>query len=175
MTTRELAAAVGVTEPVLYQHFETKRELYRALIEERAAVNTDRAVPDFFARELEHSRDDRDFLTRLANGIIRWHVDAPAYIRLLMFSGLEHHELSELFYERYSRAFFCELSAYFERRSRDGAFRNIDPMLAAQTFTALAGNYGMSLAIFKQSPSNLPQEQIINGFVDIFLEGIRTH
>jgi AcrR family transcriptional regulator len=175
VTTRELAAAVGVTEPVLYQHFETKRELYRALIEERASVDIDREIPAFFVRELEHSRDDREFLIRLANGIIRWHVEAPAYIRLLMFSGLEHHELSDLFYERYAQGFFRELSTYFQRRAADGAFRNIDPMLAAQTFSALAGNYGMGLAIFKRSPADLPQQQVVEGFVDIFLEGIKNH
>ena len=35
-TTRELAAAVGVTEPVLYEHFRTKRDLYSAIIGEKA-------------------------------------------------------------------------------------------------------------------------------------------
>ena len=44
VTTRELAAAVGVSEPVLYQHFETKRDLYHAIIEERA-VQGERALP----------------------------------------------------------------------------------------------------------------------------------
>ena len=32
-TTRELAAAVGVSEPVLYQHFSAKSDLYSAIIE----------------------------------------------------------------------------------------------------------------------------------------------
>ena len=35
-TTRELAAAVGVTEPVLYEHFRTKRDLYSAIIGEKS-------------------------------------------------------------------------------------------------------------------------------------------
>src|SRR4051812_3607686 len=35
-TTRELAAAVGVTEPVLYEHFKTKSDLYSAIIEAKA-------------------------------------------------------------------------------------------------------------------------------------------
>ena len=35
-TTRELAAAAGVTEPVLYQHFRTKSDLYSAIIEAKA-------------------------------------------------------------------------------------------------------------------------------------------
>jgi AcrR family transcriptional regulator len=41
-TTRELAAAAGVTEPVLYQHFETKRDLYSALIETKSMEGKER-------------------------------------------------------------------------------------------------------------------------------------
>jgi AcrR family transcriptional regulator len=33
----EIAEAAGVTKPVLYQHFDSKRELYRALLEEVGA------------------------------------------------------------------------------------------------------------------------------------------
>ena len=32
-TTREIASAVGVSEPVLYQHFPSKGDLYTAIIE----------------------------------------------------------------------------------------------------------------------------------------------
>src|SRR5260370_40790063 len=35
-TTRELAAAVGVSEPTLYAHFATTRDLYSAIIEQLA-------------------------------------------------------------------------------------------------------------------------------------------
>ncbi len=35
-TTRELAAAAGITEPVLYQHFRAKSDLYSAIIEAKA-------------------------------------------------------------------------------------------------------------------------------------------
>ena len=172
VTTRELAAATGVTEPVLYQHFETKRDLYRALIEERAVVG-DRRIPTSFESEFEPIGDDREFLIRLANGIIGWHVSDPAYVRLLMFSALEQHELSDIFYDQYSHAFFRELAAYFERRAAEGAFRDIDPMLAAMTFATLVGHYGLSQAIFKRCPTNAPQQQVVEGFVDIFLEGIK--
>lgn len=172
VTTRELAAAVGVTEPVLYQHFETKRDLYRALIEERAVAG-ERSIPTCFAQEFELIRDDRQFLFDLANGIIDWHTKDPAYIRLLMFSALEQHELSDIFFERYSNAFFRELAAFFARRMADGAYRDIDPMLAAHTFVGVAANYGVNRAIFQRGALDLPQQQIVEGFVDIFLEGIR--
>src|SRR6187397_71130 len=37
----DIAEAVGVTKPVLYQHFDSKRDLYQALIDEAAAEATD--------------------------------------------------------------------------------------------------------------------------------------
>jgi AcrR family transcriptional regulator len=174
VTTRELAAAIGVSEPVLYQHFATKRELYHAIIEERAAY-ADRSIPTDFERICDSSTSDRAFLIKLANGIINWHTKDPTYARLLMFSALEHHELSQMFIERYSQAFFTELERFFERRIAEGTFREMNPMLAAHSFVALAANYGMNLAIFSHCPVDVPQEQIVDGFVDIFLEGVKKH
>ena len=37
VTTRELAQSAGVSEPVLYDHFPSKRDLYNAIIEKIAA------------------------------------------------------------------------------------------------------------------------------------------
>lgn len=174
VTTRELAAAVGVTEPVLYQHFETKRELYRALIEERAVAG-DRTIPTCFHAEFDLIRDDREFLTRLVLGIIDWHISDPAYVRLLMFSALEQHELSDFFYEKYTKAFFDELTRYFESRIAAGAFRALDPRIAAGTFLSIAAHYALSRVIFNRCHSlpEIPQEQIAAAAVDIFLEGIQ--
>jgi AcrR family transcriptional regulator len=172
VTTRELAAAVGVSEPVLYQHFATKRELYRAIIEEKA-VYEDRKIPTDFERMFENVTDDRQLLTELAHGIINWHAVDPAYTRLLMFSALERHELSQMFIERYPEAFLSELARFFERRIAEGVFREIDPSLAAHSFIGLASHYGLTKAIFQRCTPDLPQERIVDGFVDIFLEGIR--
>jgi AcrR family transcriptional regulator len=174
VTTRELAAAVGVTEPVLYQHFETKRELYRALIEERAVAG-ERAIARDLPKEFESIGDDRKFLISLVNGIIQWHMSDPAYVRLLMFSALEQHELSEFFYENYSKAFFDEVIQYFEKRMAAGAFRQIDPRIAAHTVLSIAAHYALSRIIFNRCHSvfDIPQEQISEAAVDIFLEGIQ--
>jgi len=50
-TTRELAASVGVTEPVLYQHFETKRDLYAAIIEAKARLASEPAMTRCSSRD----------------------------------------------------------------------------------------------------------------------------
>src|SRR5918997_6050398 len=64
VTTRELAAAVGVTEPVLYEHFRTKRDLYSAIIEGKAreGVEVVSSLRDKFAE----SPDDQAFFVNLA-------------------------------------------------------------------------------------------------------------
>jgi AcrR family transcriptional regulator len=172
VTTRELAAAVGVSEPVLYQHFATKGDLYRAIIEERAACG-ERSIPSDFEQHLETVTDDRSFLIRLATGVIEWHAKDPTYARLLMFSALEQHEVSRMFYERYAEAFFGGLARYFERRMNEGAFREIDPRLAAHSFVGAAANYGMSCAIFQRGVPGATQGQVVEAMVDIFLEGLK--
>src|SRR5580692_3109463 len=69
-TTRELAAAAGITEPVLYQHFRAKGD------------------------------DDRAFFRAIGVMILRRYQEDPELSRLLFFSSLERHELAELFFER---------------------------------------------------------------------------
>ena len=95
VTTRELASAIGVSEPVLYQHFPSKRDLYNAIIESIAEQSAhpcgDGRLPNCGA-----GLDDREFLGGVADAIIRWHEDNPAFVRLFIFSALEGHELGDM-------------------------------------------------------------------------------
>src|SRR5687768_12871308 len=70
-TTRELAAAVGVTEPVLYEHFRTKRELYSAIIESKAR----QGMESLSALTEQHARlnDDLGFFRELGMAIVDWY------------------------------------------------------------------------------------------------------
>ena len=172
-TTRELASNVGVSEPVLYQHFSNKKDLYRAILEEQAFVG-DRDIPELVPPESPEG--DLDYLTRLANGMIDWHTSDPSFIRLLLFSALEDHELfevSEKFYDRYSKLLFSGLSQYFEKRTQQGVFREVDPVVAAHAFVALVAHYSLHLTIFKKACPDVPREEAVSGFVDIFLEGMK--
>src|SRR5580765_6652069 len=89
-TTREIAAAAGVTEAVIFQHFADKSALYAAILEKKA---TDPSNERWFAA-LEASRDrgnDADTLTVLFEGIIEQHRADPAHMRLVMYASLEGH------------------------------------------------------------------------------------
>src|ERR1700685_4385654 len=69
-TTRGLAAALGVSGPVLYQHFKTKRDLYNAIIETKAAERSERAGLAVLGT-LYEGGDDRAFFFHLGNVILQ--------------------------------------------------------------------------------------------------------
>ena len=171
-TTRELAAAVGVSEPVLYQHFETKQELYSAIIDSKSRIGMEN-VADSLEPYLDGD-DDRGFFAKVAEMILDWYAKDPACIRLLLFSALEGHELADLFFERYSVAFFATIHGYVERRIRQDAFRRMDPALIIRAFTGMIGNYGMSCVVFHEPPLAGPRGAAIEDMVSIFLKGLRN-
>jgi AcrR family transcriptional regulator len=169
-TTRELAAAAGVTEPVLYQHFETKRDLYSALIESKSMEGQER-VDAVLGPHLTNT-DDRVFFTRLAELILECYTDDPAYIRLLLFSALERHELADLFYERELVGFYKIIADYIRRRIRQRAFRRMDASLAARAFVGMVADHGLCHLLFNDAIVKLSQKELIGGMVKIFLQGV---
>src|SRR4051812_48537271 len=87
-TTREIAAAVGVSEPVLYEHFNTKRDIYSAIIDH--TVNLGTPLLEAFREKYSTADNDRAFFTELASLLFGWYSQDPTFIRLLLFSNLEN-------------------------------------------------------------------------------------
>jgi AcrR family transcriptional regulator len=170
-TTRELAAEAGVSEPVLYQHFATKSDLYAAIIDTKS-----QEVQRLTAGIQAHLAlgDDRAFLVHLADVILDFHEHDPGYLRLLLFSGLEKHEFAARFHERQSRGFLQAVTGYIERRAQQGAFRaTIDPALIAMSFIGMVAQYGLDRTIAEKNEWPPDRAAVVNGMVSIFLEGIR--
>ena len=78
----EIADAAGVTKPVLYQHFDSKRDLYQALIEEvgnRLRTNIDKATAE--------ATDGKSQTELGFRAYFRWVADDHDGFRLLFGSG----------------------------------------------------------------------------------------
>jgi AcrR family transcriptional regulator len=169
-TTRELAAAAGVTEPVLYQHFATKRDLYTAIIESTCEV--EQKSSDAELEAARRAADDRKFFRRLAELVLDWHRRNADIVRLLLFSGLGHHELADLFFQRQVAVYYDMLTGYIRERVRAGAFRRVDPYLAARAFTGMVAHQALAMVIFHDRTIEQAQNKLIRTLVAIFLNGI---
>lgn len=169
-TTREIAAAVGVSEPVLYEHFRTKADLYTAIIDARSQDGLEllQALHEFHLNR----EDDRGFFCALADNIVDWFTTDPAYPRLLLYSGLERHELKELFYQRHSRPYFEMIMGYVRRRVEQGVFRGADAEVMTKAFVGMVAHYAQSLVLFECGGVQRSRREVLDTMVDLFLNGI---
>ncbi len=168
-TTRELAAAAGVTEPVLYQHFRNKSDLYCAIIEAKAGELSGNAAA---LDQLAQSGDDRAFFGTLGELILRRYQEDPELSRLLFFSSLERHELADLFFERLYSAFYQRVTTYIRRRVRQRAFRKVNAEVAARGLIGMISYQGLVTLLFPRRFSIANRRRVAQEMVNIFLEGI---
>ena len=169
-TTRALARAVKITEPVLYEHFKSKRELYCAIIESMSQEGLARATA--LLQPYADAKDDRGFFTRLGEFVLECHTGESApHARLLLFVALEDPELGALFYERQRQGREL-LARYIERRIKEGAFRPMHPALAARAFLGMVSHHGVLNLLYQDDFVPGSREKIVEGMVDIFLKGI---
>ena len=169
-TTRELAAAVGVTEPVLYQHFRTKNDLYSAIIDAKSKEGYEKAGDFLTAYEQD---DPRLFFTQLGRLLIEHYENDPDFSRLLLFSGLERHELARRFYERQLLRFYRMVAEYIRRQIKAGAFRPVNAAVAARGFIGMITYHKLVELLFGVAPA-APGRKLVDEMVTTFLEGIRN-
>jgi AcrR family transcriptional regulator len=168
-TTRALAEAVGVTEPVLYEHFKSKRELFEAIIEVKSKEGVARATA--LLQPLADRGQDRAVLIALGEFICQCYTEDQAYGRLLLMAALEGPELGDIFYERQSEAEQM-LAAYFARRIRAGVFRDVDPAVAARVFLGMSNQHGISRMLYRGAKAAGSAREVVEQMVDVFLRGI---
>jgi AcrR family transcriptional regulator len=168
-TTRELAAEVGVTEPVLYEHFRTKSDLYAAIIESKSCEGMEALAARL--RAYAELGDDRGYFTQLGKMILNWYTEDPSFVRLLLFSNLENHELKDLFHQR-TEPFFRQIVAYIESRMARNAMRKMDPAIAARAFFGMVAHYALTGLLFGCWPIPESREEIVRQMVDVFLNGM---
>ena len=85
----DIADAAGVTKPVLYQHFDSKRELYQALLDEAGA----RLLRAIFSGAGD-ATDARELTERGFRAYFRWVAEDHDAFMLLYSSGTRDDEFA---------------------------------------------------------------------------------
>lgn len=170
-TTKEIADSAGINEALIFRHFSTKRELYSAIIKYKIDNQEGIELP---VKKYGNTKDDWLIFEELANNIISYVRNDPEFIRLLYFSGLEGHELSDIFFDGYIKHMRSVLREYIERRINEGDFKKVNPSLATRAFLGMVGNYVIHNTIFNQNVlEDVEEKELVSTFTSLFLKGIK--
>lgn len=165
VTTRQLAAAVGVTEPVIYEHFSSKRGLYDEVLQEESKLQVAELVQEL--KPFEESRDDHGFFYHAGTFLLKRVNRDPAKLRFLYQVMLEGGESAGLFYENQVLPTHEYLNSYIERRIEEGAFRDINSRVATRQF--------ISFVVYHNSLQQLVDDRFMeHNTTDIVVEVVRN-
>jgi AcrR family transcriptional regulator len=169
--TKDIAAAAGVSEAILFRHFASKEDLYHAILDEKeATLGGERWFVEM--KEFAERRDDRGLFQHVARQLIRSFREDAAFHRLLLYASLEGHLLADLFHERFGLPMGDFLGRYISQRQQEGAFRECDPGVAVMFAVGSMIHYAMARHVLGAKNFPSADEVIVEQFVDLILGGL---
>jgi len=133
-TTRQISQECSINEALIFRHFPTKEELYWSVIERKI----DHANPaERMQAVLKAGGSELDVFSGVAHEILERRSQDSTLSRLLLFSALEKHSLSERFLATYAADYYESLADYIRLRIDEGQFRPTNPLLAARAFVGM--------------------------------------
>ena len=140
-----------------------------------AGAGDDGGVVEIALETHKDTKDDALVFTAIASRMFERCGKDPSFMRLLHFSALEGHDLSDMFFETYVEYINMLICDYIETRIADGVFRNVNPLYASKAFIGMVVNQIIAQELFgEKKRSKTDREKMIGTFVDVFLNGIKT-
>jgi len=171
-TTKEVAAAAGVTEAIIFRHFPTKQALYTAVLDHYVqSSETQERLADI-KRWMDQDNDE-EVLRSIARSILQAYRADARYERVLLFAALEGHEQGLAHNRQLVAPIYELLRDYFARRQSEGAIGDLHPGAIIGAIAGMAKNHAMVTQLFGFAIEGTTDEEVIENFVRITMNGIR--
>ncbi len=172
-TTREIAAAAGVTEAIIFRHFATKEQLYAAILDRR---RLDAGGGEWLCsiQNYMDQNDDEGLIRSLIAKIIHVVREDSKYERVLLYAALEGHELAAMYHEKFTHPIREMLTDYIARRQREGGLRKMNASAVLAAMGGMAQHYAMHTHMCHYKDAGFSDEEAVETFTRIMMDGIRT-
>jgi len=171
-TTKELAAAAGVTEAIIFRHFPSKQALYTAVLDHHLESPELQEWLAEIKRWMDLNNDEQ-VLRSIARSILMSYRADTRYERVLLFAALEGHEQGLAHNRQLVAPIFELLRDYFARRQREGAIGSMNPGAIIGAIAGMTKNHAMITQMFGYHLEGVSDDEVIENFVRITMNGIR--
>jgi AcrR family transcriptional regulator len=176
-TTKEIARMAGVSEALVFRHFATKDELYNVILEGKSCqmgfLRTVSGGNEELNKAIE-AKDDRDVFYRMALDSLNSQQSDPRFMRLILYSALEEHDLAERFFRESVSRIYEFIGGYIRMRQDDGVFRKTDPEIVVRAFHGMIVHHSLNNILWNKTRKivDITNEEAARKFTDIVLNGI---
>jgi TetR/AcrR family transcriptional regulator len=170
-TTKEIAAAAGVAEAVIFQHFPSKEILYSAVLESHLETADEQKWIEKINDCMERN-DDEGLFQSFILGILNSYRHDPMLNRVILFAALEGHEQGLARMRKQIAPVFERFLEYIVRRQREGVLGSCDPQAVMISLGGVAHQYGLITQIFRVPVPEISDEEMARSFTSILLHGL---
>ena len=170
-TTREIATAAGVTEAIIFRHFETKEHLYAAIIDQKMKSPIAEAwIADV---RLAMDRDDDEAVIRqLIGAIIATHRTDPKFEKLMVYAALEGNESALHYMRQVTESIVDAFRSYFARRQAQGCLSPMGPEVALIAIVGMAQNFARCKYVHGFKDDCVTDDQALESFTQVAMNGL---
>lgn len=170
-TTKEIAAASGVTEAMIFRHFATKQDFYKAILDYKCSLpGAENWMGE--AQSFMDANDDEGLFRFLIAKIIAFDRDQTKFARLLIHAALEGHELAIMHHNQLAMPVGAKFKTYIARRQQEGAIRGSDPGIVILALAGVGTYYATQKYLYQYGNFPGDDDEVTEGMLRILLDGL---
>lgn len=170
----DIASAAGVSSSALYRYYDSKHDLFMALIDKFSFKDVLTEInAGMVKKELTTRKEVKEALVRVGRAFLDAHTENKEFHRMFLAESGNYPEIGRLYTGRMIQPILEIFYQFITHQIDSGLFRKVDPVVAGFSFfgnfliihssqNLLQGEYRIPLA----------KDDLVEKLVDIFLDGV---